>query len=204
MKTNISKAIEQKLVRFIEKHWELGWVTPTGIAVLRMGVLAERDLKLENFMNINCGKLPEIGDTKFRDLQIKEIASHWGNFKIVVDSAVDDYYCEFELISRQSVEYKLYEPERVVNHENTLENFKGYKSGRCCGNTTRLADHAIQIIMSGKICHILDHHNMGKAPHANNMLAHKVMLRLYNEFGHLQFKYDPFKNTISFKNIIDV
>jgi len=203
MRTNISKEIEEKVTRFISRNPNLPWSTKgfVNVGILRIGVLTERDWKLENFCNTHNGSLPGFDTKAFEDIKINEIMTNFGKFKVIVDEDVDYYYCEFETFKLPSFETRLHEPEMVVNHENTLENFKGYKSVRMCGNTTRLIDHAVQIIMSGKICHVLDHHEMGESVAANNKLASKIMYRLHNEFNHLQFKYDTFKNTISFKNI---
>jgi hypothetical protein len=196
MNTSMNEKVYGKLTMILDKYWEESWSDPTQVFYLRLGVLADRDLKLELIRNFRCDD-----DIKFKELVLNTLQSYWGKFKIIVDESVDHNYCEFEFFKPLHKRERLHESEMVVNHENTLENFKGYKSERMCGNTTRLIDHAVQIIMSGKICHVLDHHEMGESVTANNKLASKIMYRLHNEFDHLQYEYDPFKNTISFKNI---
>lgn len=54
-------------------------------------------------------------------------------------------------------------------------------SKRRDGNSTRLADHAISIIMSGKIC-IVEDHSVKKQKECNKILFNRVLNRLKNEF----------------------
>ncbi len=63
--------------------------------------------------------------------------------------------------------------------ESTLENFEATE-GRATGNTTRLIDNAIQIIFSGKICVVKDHH---KDSNCDRDLFKKVLRRLRVEHG---------------------
>ncbi len=49
------------------------------------------------------------------------------------------------------------------------------------GNTTRLVDHAIQIMFSGDICVVLDHHEHGRNRDANVYLLKKIVARLRAE-----------------------
>jgi hypothetical protein len=46
------------------------------------------------------------------------------------------------------------------------------------GNTTRLVDNAIQILFSGDICVVLDHHEMGRNHKANKHLFDQILRRL--------------------------
>lgn len=66
--------------------------------------------------------------------------------------------------------------------ETTLENSVDLiKNEDVCGNTTRLVDHAIQIIFSGKKCIILDHYLNGQFRDANKRLFDLVFERLCRE-----------------------
>ena len=74
------------------------------------------------------------------------------------------------------------------------------------GNTTRLVDHAIQILFSGDICVVLDHHEWGMNRMANEHLMNKVLDRLQHEHGHLfargavnvnRMKYEIYLNDIT-------
>lgn len=58
--------------------------------------------------------------------------------------------------------------------ESTLENFEP-TTGRATGNTTRLVDNAIQIIFSGKICAVKDHH---RDSNCDRDLFRKILRRL--------------------------
>jgi len=69
-----------------------------------------------------------------------------------------------------------------VERESTLENFKGYSASRKTGTTTRLIDHAIQIIFNGKACVVRDHHMYGRNRQANNDLCFRILRRM--EFEH--------------------
>ena len=66
-----------------------------------------------------------------------------------------------------------------MEKENTLEKMQDkitYR--RRDGNTTRLIDNAIQILFSGKICVVLDHHEWGKSRMANKHLFDQILRRL--------------------------
>ncbi len=77
----------------------------------------------------------------------------------------------------------------MEKHENKpigkVTTFDGMKdkitNNRRDGNTTRLVDNAIQIIYSGKICVVLDHHEMGRNKDMNKRLFNLIMQRLQNE-----------------------
>jgi hypothetical protein len=72
----------------------------------------------------------------------------------------------------------------VVNGErvySTLEGFTGYVSGRRVGNTTRLVDHAVQMIFSNKAIIAHDHYLHGTDREANRHLFRKIMERLVQE-----------------------
>lgn len=73
-------------------------------------------------------------------------------------------------------------------------------SGRRHGNTTRLIDNAIQIIFSGNICVVEDHHDMGSHKVANKHLFDKILKRLNSEHGRetMYLHYDVSKLEIRF------
>ncbi len=50
--------------------------------------------------------------------------------------------------------------------------------GRRCGNSTRLVDKAIQILFSGKICIVKDHHEHGYNVCSNEDLLRRILQRL--------------------------
>jgi len=58
-------------------------------------------------------------------------------------------------------------------------------SKRRDGNSCRLVDKAIQIILSGDICVVEDHHEMGRNVKANRDLLRKIYQRLENEHKYL-------------------
>jgi hypothetical protein len=65
--------------------------------------------------------------------------------------------------------------------ESTLENWNGYVSSRRCGNTTRLVDHAVQMVFAGKIVVCFDHHEKGENMRENQRLLRLVMERMGRE-----------------------
>jgi len=64
---------------------------------------------------------------------------------------------------------------RVTTLENMLDRIT-YR--RRDGNTVRLIDNAIQILFSGDICVVLDHHEMGRNSKANKHLFDQILRRL--------------------------
>ena len=66
-----------------------------------------------------------------------------------------------------------------MEKENTLEKIQDkITSRRRDGNTTRLIDNAIQILFSGKICVVLDHHECGRKRMVNKHLFDRILRRL--------------------------
>ena len=67
-------------------------------------------------------------------------------------------------------------------------------SGRQEGNTTRLIDYAIDIIFSGHICKVQDHHENGQHIRANQNLFDRIVKRLEHEHHHGSEKFfDTYK-----------
>lgn len=62
--------------------------------------------------------------------------------------------------------------------ETTLDNWMTHFSGRRVGNSTRLVDHAIQLLFEDKLVIILDHHEGGTNKYSNQMLFRMVLKRL--------------------------
>lgn len=90
-----------------------------------------------------------------------------------------------------------------MEKENTLQNMVGkITSRRRDGNTTRLVDNAIQILFSGKICVVLDHHEHGTNRLANKHLFTQILRRLEIEhrwvFENKRIKIDKDKFEINF------
>jgi hypothetical protein len=74
--------------------------------------------------------------------------------------------------------------------ETTLDNWTGYNPERNSGNTTRLIDHAIQILFSGKVCVCLDHFQNGMKREANLEVFEGVIKRLKAEHSHYLIHVD--------------
>jgi hypothetical protein len=68
--------------------------------------------------------------------------------------------------------------------ESTLDGVEIKWNYRRCGNTTRQVDRAVQILFSGSICKVRDHHRMGEDTRMNMRLADLILRRMNNE-GHL-------------------
>lgn len=80
----------------------------------------------------------------------------------------------------------------------TLEGtFHKITTKRRDGNTTRLVDNAIQILFSGSICVVLDHHEIGRSYNANRHLFECILKRLRTEhrwlFEQNKIKFDKDK-----------
>ena len=60
----------------------------------------------------------------------------------------------------------------------TLINFKGDTVGRATGNTTRMVDHAIQMIFDEGGCIVKDPWDNGTHHVANKDLMHRILRRL--------------------------
>lgn len=73
-------------------------------------------------------------------------------------------------------------PEKPKEYMTTLEGMeKQLTSWRRSGNSTRQIDRAVQIIFSGKVCKVLDHHEMGTNERANKRLFGLIMERICME-----------------------
>lgn len=74
--------------------------------------------------------------------------------------------------------------------------------GRKVGNSTRICDHAIQLLFSGHKIQVQDHFENGTNTHSNKLLFTKIMNRLYDEHK-LQVKdieFDMDRLTIKLKD----
>lgn len=71
-----------------------------------------------------------------------------------------------------------------------LDGFTGFQPGRRMGNTTRLIDYTIQLIMQGEKVRLLDHAFNGDIRRCNIEFAYKVRKRLSIEHPHLTFLID--------------
>jgi hypothetical protein len=69
----------------------------------------------------------------------------------------------------------------------SLESFEGDRGSRRSGNSTRLVDHCIDMIFSGKVCLIADHYKEGNDIEMNVILFNKVLSRLKFEHKHLAY-----------------
>jgi hypothetical protein len=69
--------------------------------------------------------------------------------------------------------------------ESTLQNPPLLLSGRMVGNTTRLVDHAIQLLFDGKIVVVHDDWDSGKHKRANEHLFTSILKRLNFEHSHI-------------------
>lgn len=80
----------------------------------------------------------------------------------------------------------------------TLQNLpdNAIVDGRRMGNSTRVADHAIQELFSGKKIHVQDHWENGRHDKANKFLFRTIMDRLKMEHPGQRIKFDEFKLTI--------
>lgn len=72
--------------------------------------------------------------------------------------------------------------------------------GRMMGNSTRLVDHAIQQLFSGKRIYVKDHHEYGQHRNANEFLFVKICDRLSQEHQREKFIADKNKLTIELIN----
>lgn len=84
--------------------------------------------------------------------------------------------------------------EEVTTFEGLPESAIAY--GRQSGNSTRIADHAIQQLFSGKKIHVQDHHQNGRHRDANYFLFVKICDRLSREHHRDRFIADKDKLTI--------
>jgi len=184
MKT-LHEVIEEKLERFLLKNQDLyfGQITPLGR--LRMGVLTERDLKLATVTMFKDSK--HYSMRNMLHTHLGHLCTQYGGFAIIIDESVDDYYCEFERVEQPADNDKLRGMDPPIS---TLANFSGLLQNRKVGNTTRLADHAVQLILSGKVVQIKDHYEGGHNIWANKRLAEIVWNRLNHEHRGLPYEYD--------------
>jgi hypothetical protein len=73
-----------------------------------------------------------------------------------------------------------------MEKETTLENFNGkLTNDRRDGNSTRIIDHAVQIIFNQKICVVQDHWQNGRHDEANKDLFRRILDRCYREHRYL-------------------
>lgn len=86
----------------------------------------------------------------------------------------------------------------------TLEGMaKSLSPYRQKGNSTKLIDNAIQIILSGHICVVEDHWEMGKNQKANQNLFDRIINRFENEHGMIQLDKKRKESTIQMKFPLD-
>ncbi len=80
----------------------------------------------------------------------------------------------------------------------TLQDFpeEGYSFGRRTGNSTRIADHAIQLLFKGFKIHVKDSWQNGRHMDANYFLFIKIAERLEREHQGVKFKADKAHLTI--------
>lgn len=71
-----------------------------------------------------------------------------------------------------------------------LEGFEGFVPYRRAGNTTRLMDYTIQLILQGKKVKLLDHAFNGENSRCNLEFAYKVRKRLSVEHPNLKYIID--------------
>lgn len=81
----------------------------------------------------------------------------------------------------------------------TLDGFENLKSRRCSGNTTRLVDHAIQLLFEGKIVIVRDAWEYGRHKQANEHLFERIIKRMSFEHGHVELKINRRELTLQIK-----
>lgn len=87
-----------------------------------------------------------------------------------------------------------------MNKISTLENFKGLSYGRATGNTTRLVDHAIQLLFEGKIIIVYDAWENGNHEQANKYLFERIIKRMNFEHSNVNLKVDKKRLTIQIES----
>jgi hypothetical protein len=87
--------------------------------------------------------------------------------------------------------------------QTTLEGMEGKLTDiRRDGNTTRIVDNAIQILFSGKVCVVMDHHNVGRHSQMNEYLLKCILRRL--EIEHRWLVNDKRVNVAKNKKFAEV
>lgn len=74
---------------------------------------------------------------------------------------------------------------KTMKKVSTLENFNKFSYGRATGNTTRVIDHAIQLLFEGKTIIAHDAWENGKSKAANLNLFEGILRRMAVEHKHV-------------------
>lgn len=70
----------------------------------------------------------------------------------------------------------------------TLENFNKISHGRATGNTTRLIDHAVQLLFEGNVVLVRDAWENGRNKLANEYLFNGIIKRMSVEHNNVKLK----------------
>jgi len=111
-------------------------------------------------------------------------------------------YCGFSIFisSEEIIELNLNNMKKEI--KSTLENFVIYND-RCCGNSTRQIDNAIQLLFKGYIVKVEDHYELGNHRKANINLFNRIYDRLHLEHSNSnlidKIRFNRDKLTIEFK-----